>query len=185
MTFVRGMGGFYGRIQYVSTSCLRYGAPIQQLTSGCSVVLFRTKRFLGTKHFATFVLFRTKRFLSTKHVVEFIWFHLKRFRRTKLHEDCRLWPAAHEVESIAPAWRTSPHGPTGRRTWNLSFPYHMFEVYGFPRHRQTHETSQNANRQGLLQNLACFLATIRPVDTYKGVFGTPIGIRTQTVRTGI
>lgn len=35
--------------------------------------------------------------------------------------------------------------------------------------------------QGLLQNLA----TIRPVDTYKGVFGTPIGIRTQTVRTGI
>lgn len=41
------------------------------------------------------------------------------------------------------------------------------------------------NRQGLLQNLACILATIRPVETYKGVFGTPIGIRTQTVRTGI
>ena len=40
-------------------------------------------------------------------------------------------------------------------------------------------------RQGLLQNLACILATIRPVDTYKGIFGTPIGIRTQTVRTGI
>lgn len=40
-------------------------------------------------------------------------------------------------------------------------------------------------RQGLLQNLASFLAPIRPVDTYKGVFGTPIGIRTQTVRTGI
>ena len=34
-------------------------------------------------------------------------------------------------------------------------------------------------------NLAPFLAPIRPVDTYKGVFGTPIGIRTQTVRTGI
>ena len=41
------------------------------------------------------------------------------------------------------------------------------------------------NRQGLLQNLACILAPIRPVDAYKGVFGTPIGIRTQTVRTGI
>lgn len=168
MTFVRGMGGFYGRIQYVSTSCLRYGAPIQQLTSGCSVALFRIKRFLSTKHFT-----------------EFIWFHLKRFRGTKLPEDCPLWPAAYEVERIAPAWRTSQHGPTGRRTWDPSFPYHMFEVYGFPRHGQTHETSQNANRQGLLQNLACFLAIIRPVDTYKGVFGTPIGIRTQTVRTGI
>lgn len=36
-----------------------------------------------------------------------------------------------------------------------------------------------------MQNLACILAPIRPVDTYKGVFGTPIGIRTQTVRTGI
>lgn len=40
-------------------------------------------------------------------------------------------------------------------------------------------------RQGLLQNLASFLAPIRPVDAYKGIFGTPIGIRTQTVRTGI
>ncbi len=113
MTFVHGMGGFYGRIQYVSTSCLRYGAPIQQLTSGCSVVLFRIKRFLGTKHFT-----------------EFIWFHLKRFRGTKLPEDCRLWPAAHEVERIAPAWRTSPHGPAGSRTWDPSFSYHMFDVYG-------------------------------------------------------
>lgn len=168
MTFVRGMGGFYGRIQYVSTSCLRYGASIQQLTSGSSVVLFRTKRFRGTKHFATL-----------------IWFHLKRFRGTKLPEDCPLWPAAHEVERIAPAWRTSPHGPTGRRTWDPSFPYHMFDVYGFPGHGQTHETTQNKKGQGLLQNLAPFLATIRPVDTYKGVFGTPIGIRTQTVRTGI
>ncbi len=168
LTFVRGMGGFYGCIQYVSTSCLRYGAPIQQLTSGCSVVLFRIKRFLGTKH-----------------VAEFIWFHLKRFRGTKLPEDCPLWPAAYKVERIAPAWRTGPHGPTGRRTWNPSFPYHMFDVYGFPRHGQAHETSQNANRQGLLQNLACILATIRPVDAYKGIFGTPIGIRTQTVRTGI
>lgn len=83
MTFVRGMGGFYGRIQYVSTSCLRYGAPIQQITSGCSVVLSRIKRFLGTKHFA-----------------EFIWFHLKRFRGTKLPEDCPLWPAAYKVERI-------------------------------------------------------------------------------------
>lgn len=139
----RGMGGFYGRIQYVSTSCFRYGAPIQQLTSGCSIVLFRIKRFCRTKHFETFVWFRTKRFLSTKHVVEFIWFHLKRFRGTKLHEDCPLWPAAYEVERIAPAWRTSPHGPTGRRTWDPSFPYHMFEVYGSPRHGQTHETTQN------------------------------------------
>lgn len=126
MTFVRGMGGFYGRIQYVSTSCLRYGASIQQLTSGSSVVLFRTKRFLGTKLFT-----------------EFIWFHLKRFRGTKLPEDCPLWPAAYEVERIAPAWRTSQHGPTGSRTWDPSFPYHMFEVYGFPRHGQTHETTQN------------------------------------------
>lgn len=158
------MGGFYGRIQYVSTSCLRYGAPIQQLTSGCGVVLSHIKRFLGTKH-----------------VAEFIWFHIKRFRGTKLPEDCPLWPAAYEVERIAPAWRTGPQGPTGRRTWDPSFPYHMFDVYGSPRHGQTHETSQNANRQGLLQNLAI----ISPVDTYKGVFGTPIGIRTQTVRTGI
>lgn len=118
------MDGFYVRIQYVSTSCLRYGAPIQQLTSGCSVVLFRIKRFRGTK----------------------------------LPEDCRLWPAAHEVESIAPTGRTSPHGPTGRRTWDPSFLYHMFDVYGFPGHGQTYETSQNANRQGLLQNLACILA---------------------------
>lgn len=146
MTFVRGMGGFYGRIQYVSTSCLRYGAPIQQLTSGCSVVLSRIKRFRRTKHFATFVLFRTKRFLGTKHFAEFIWFHLKRFHGTKLPEDCPLWPAAHEVERIAPAWRTSPHGPTGRRTGDPSFPYHMFEVYGFPRHGQTHETTQNKKR---------------------------------------
>ena len=113
----RGMGGFYVRIQYVSTSCLRYGASIQQLTSGSSVVLFRTKRFLGTIHFA-----------------EFIWFYLKRFRGTKLPEDCPLWPAAYKVERIAPAWRTSPHGPTGRRTWDPSFPYHMFDVYGFSRH---------------------------------------------------
>ena len=112
MTFVRGMGGFYGRIQYVSTSCLRYGAPIQQLTSDCSVVLFRAKRFRGTK----------------------------------LPEDCPLWPAAYEVERIAPAWRTSPHGPTGRRTWNPSFPYHMFDVYGFPGHGQTNETTQNKKR---------------------------------------
>ena len=126
MTFVRGMGGFYVRIQYVSTSCLRYGAPIQQLTSGCSVVLFRTKRFC-----------------STKHVVEFIWFRTKSFCGTKLPEDCPLWPAAYEVERIAPAWRTSPHGPTGRRTWDPSFPYHMFDVYGFPGHGQTQETSQN------------------------------------------
>lgn len=125
----RGMGGFYGRIQYVSTSCLRYGASIQQLTSGSSVDLFRTKRFRGTKHFATL-----------------IWFHLKRFRGTKLHEDCPLWPAAYEVERIASAWRTSPHGPTGRRTWNPSFPYHMFDVYGFPGHGQTNETTQNKKR---------------------------------------
>lgn len=69
------MGGFYGRIQYVSTSCLRYGAPIQQLTSGCSVALFRIKRFLSTKHFT-----------------EFIWFHLKRFRGTKLPETARSGP---------------------------------------------------------------------------------------------
>lgn len=123
------MGGFYGRIQYVSTSCLRYGASIQQLTSGSSVVLFRTKRFRGTKHFATL-----------------IWFHLKRFRGTKLPEDCPLWPAAYEVERIAPAWRTSPHGPTGSRTWNPSFPYHMFDVYGFPRHPQSHETTQNKKK---------------------------------------
>ena len=61
----------------------------------------------------------------------------------------------------------------------------IFDIYGSLVTPQTHETSQNANRQGLLQNLACFLATIRPVDAYKGVFGTPIGIRTQTVRTGI
>ena len=61
----------------------------------------------------------------------------------------------------------------------------MFDIYGFPGHGQTHETSQNANRQGLLQNLASVLAPIGPVDAYKGVFGTPIGIRTQTVRTGI
>lgn len=162
------MGGFYVRIQYVSTSCLRYGASIQQLTSGCDVVLSRIKRFLGTKHFA-----------------EFIWFSLKRFRGTKLPEDCPLWPAAYEVESMAPTGRTGPHGPAGRRTGDPSFPYHMFDVYGFPRHGQTHETSQNANRQGLLQNLACILTPIRPVETYKGVFGTPIGIRTQTVRTGI
>ncbi len=126
LTFVRGMGGFYVRIQYVSTSCLRYGAPIQQLTSCCSIVLFRIKRFCGTKHFA-----------------EFIWFRLKRFRGTKLPEDCPLWPAAYEVERIAPTGRTSPHGPTGRRTWDPSFPYHMFDVYGFPRHGQTHETTQN------------------------------------------
>ncbi len=84
MTFVRGMGGFYVRIQYVSTSCLRYGAPIQQLTSGCSMVLFRIKRFRGTKHFAVF-----------------IWFHLKRFRGTKLPEDCPLWPARMR-------WKGSP-----------------------------------------------------------------------------
>lgn len=116
------MGGFYGRIQYVSTSCLRYGAPIQQLTSGCSVALFRIKRFRRTKHFATFVLFRTKRFLGTKLFTEFIWFHLKRFCETKLPEDCRLWPAAHEVERIAPTWRTGPHGPAGSRTWDPSFP---------------------------------------------------------------
>lgn len=141
ITFVRGMGGFYGRIQYVSTSCLRYGALIQQLTSDCSVVLSRIKRFRRTKHFATL-----------------IWFHLKRFRGTKLHEDCPLWPAAYKVERIAPAWRTGPQGPTGRRTWDPSFPYHMFDVYGFPRHGQTQETSQNAKRQGLLQNLASFLA---------------------------
>lgn len=143
MTFVRGMGGFYVRIQYVSTSCLRYGASIQQLTSGSSVVLFRTKRFRGTKYFAAFVLSRIKRFLGTKHFAEFIWFHLKRFRRTKLPEDCPLWPAAYKVERIAPAWRTGPHGPTGRRTWDPSFPYHMFEVYGSPRRGQTHETTQN------------------------------------------
>ena len=83
MTFVRGRDGFYGRIQYVSTSCLRYWAPIQQLTSGCSIVLFRIKRFLGTKHFA-----------------EFTWFYLKRFRGTKLPEDCPLRPAAYKVEGI-------------------------------------------------------------------------------------
>ena len=99
------MGGFYGRIQYVSTSCLRYGAPIQQLTSGCSIVLSRIKRFRRTKHFA-----------------EFIWFCLKRFRGTKLPEDCPLWPAAYEVERITPAWRTGPHGPADSRTWNPSFP---------------------------------------------------------------
>ncbi len=84
MTFVRGMGGFYVRIQYVSTSCFRYGAPIQQLTSGCSVALFCIKRFRGTKHFAVF-----------------IWFHLKRFRGTKLPEDCPLWPARMR-------WKGSP-----------------------------------------------------------------------------
>ena len=122
MTFVREMGGFYGRIQYVSTSCPRYGALIQQLTSGCSVALSCIKRFRGTKYFAAFVLFRIKRFLSTKHFTEFIWFYLKRFRGTKLPEDCRLWPAAHEVERIAPTWRTGPHGPAGSRTWNPSFP---------------------------------------------------------------
>lgn len=76
------------------------------------------------------VLFRTKRFLGTKHFAEFIWFYLKRFCGTKLPEDCPLWPAAHEVERIAPTWRTSPHGPTGRRTGDPSFPYHMFDVYG-------------------------------------------------------
>lgn len=129
MTFVRGRDGFYGRIQYVSTSCLRYWAPIQQLTSGCSIALFRIKRFR-----------------RTKHVVEFIWFHLKRFLRTKLPEDCPLWPVAYKVERIAPAWRTSPHGPTGRRTWDPSFPYHMFYTYGFPRHGRTHETTQNKKR---------------------------------------
>lgn len=144
-------------------------ALIQRLTSDCSVVLFRIKRFLGTKRFA-----------------EFIWFHLKRFRGTKLPEDCPLWPAAYEVERIAPTGRTGLHGPTGRRTWDPSFPYHMFDVYGFPRHGQTHETTQNKKkRQGLLQNLTSFLAPIRPIDTYKGIFCTPIGIRTQTVRTGI
>ena len=68
------------------------------------------------------VLSRIKRFLGTKHFAEFIWFHLKRFRGTKLPEDCPLWPAAYKVERIAPAWRTSPHGPTGSRTWNPSFP---------------------------------------------------------------
>lgn len=168
MTFVRGMGGFYGRIHYVSTSCLRYWAPIQQLTSGCSIVLSRIKRFLSTKHFK-----------------EFIWFHLKRFRGTKLHEDCPLWPAAYEVERIASAWRTSPHGPTGRRTWDPSFPYHMFDVYGFPGHGQTQETSQNKKQARSSAKPCLFSCSIRPVDTYKGVFGTPIGIRTQTVRTGI
>lgn len=89
------------------------------------------------------VLSRIKRFLGTKHFAEFIWFHLKRFRGTKLPEDCPLWPAAYKVERIAPAWRTSPHGPTGRRTWDPSFPYHMFDIYGFPSHGQTHETTQN------------------------------------------
>lgn len=121
------------------------------------------------------VLSRIKRFLGTKRFAEFIWFHLKRFRGTKLPEDCPLWPAAYEVERIAPTGRTGPHGPTGRRTWDPSFPYHMFDVYGFPRYGQTHETSQNANRQGLLQNLACILAPIRPVDTYKGVLVLPSG----------
>ena len=47
------------------------------------------------------VLFRTKRFLGTKHFAEFIWFHLKRFRGTKLPEGCPLWPAACKVERIA------------------------------------------------------------------------------------
>lgn len=145
----------------------------------------RIKRFCRTKHFATFVLFRAKRFLGTKHFTEFIWFHLKRFRGTKLPEDCPLWPAAHEVERIAPAWRTSPHGPTGRRTGDPSFPYHMFDVYGFPRHGQTHETSQNKKQARSSSKPCLFSCSIRPVDAYKGVFGTPIGIRTQTVRTGI
>lgn len=75
------------------------------------------------------VLSRIKRFLGTKHFAEFIWFNLKRFHGTKLPEDCPLWPAAYKVERIAPAWRISPHGPTGRRTWDPSFPYHMFDVY--------------------------------------------------------
>lgn len=105
MTFVRGMDGFYGRILDSSTKCRRYGALILQLTSDCSVVLFRIKRFRRTKHSA-----------------EFIWSQLKRFRGTKLPEDCRLWPAAYEVERIAPAWRTGPHGPAGRRTWD---PFHI------------------------------------------------------------
>ena len=70
-----------------------------------------------------------KRFLGTKHFAEFIWFHLKRFRGTKLPEECPLWPSAYKMERIAPAWRTSPHGPTGRRTWDPSFPYHTFDVY--------------------------------------------------------
>ena len=103
-------------------------------------VLFRLKRFLRTKRSTQSIWYDLKRFLGTKHCKKFILFRLKRFRGTKLYEDCRLWPAAHEVERIAPAWRTSPHGPTGRRTWNPSFPYHMSDVYGFPRHGQTHET---------------------------------------------
>lgn len=143
MTFVRGMGGFYGRILDSSTKCRRY-RPRRSLISFSSELFCPVlKRFRRTKHFATFVLFRTKRFLGTKLFTEFIWFHLKRFRGTKLPEDCPLWPAAYEVERIAPAWRTSQHGPTGSRTWDPSFPYHMFEVYGFPRHGQTHETTQN------------------------------------------
>ncbi len=52
----------------------------------------------------------------------------KTFLQNKLPEGCPLWPAAYEVERIAPAWRTSPHGPTGRRTGDPSFPYHMFDV---------------------------------------------------------
>ena len=62
----------------------------------------------------------------------------------------------------------------------------MFDVYGFPRRGQTHETTQNKKNEARSYSKPClYLAPIRPVDAYKGVFGTPIGIRTQAVGTGI
>lgn len=124
MTFVRERAGLSGRFLDSSTKCLRYRPRRSLISFSSELFLSCIKRFLGTKHFA-----------------EFIWFHLKRFRGTKLPEDCPLWPAAYEVERIAPTGRTGPHGPTGRRTWDPSFPYHMFDVYGFPRNGQTHETT--------------------------------------------
>ena len=69
----------------------------------------------------------------------------------------------------------------------------MHNTQGFPPDPVlplTHRVTLNQEyRQGLLRNLACILACIlapiRLVETYRCAFGTPIGIRTQTVRTGI
>ena len=47
------------------------------------LLLFRLKRFRGTKHIIELTWFRLKRFLGTKRLIKCTWYRLKRFRGTK------------------------------------------------------------------------------------------------------
>lgn len=46
-------------------------------------LLFRLKRFRGTKYIIEFTWFHLKRFLGTKRLIKCTWYRLKRFRGTK------------------------------------------------------------------------------------------------------